>query len=322
MRRSTAVALVLSLIAVVLVSIGTLRRADGDSEYDPAPLVASPIAASLSLSRETDVFVGATILAKVATARPGQMNRVDLYDTGRLVDSTLVPAGTASVTLSWVVLAPGPHLLEALVTNPQGQRGFTPSKGVVAFKAEGPSRGEPQVTIRPSETVGSLRTRIQGSDAYVLPPDAPFFAAPAGAPKPAVDGGSGGGAISPPVETTSDGTPADPMAKPAVLTQLPAGLTLASLWQSWGAKKLSALPADLVLPTQPDAPLDPGSLPKDPPPPGPGPATAVPLDIPKSSGSSITPRTPCLPPRPRPNRSAAKLPRPRHPRPPRSSPPR
>lgn len=286
MRRSTVVALVLSLIAVLLVSIGTLRRADADSEYDPAPLVASPIAASLSLSRETDVFVGATILAKVATPRPGQMSRVDLYDTGRLVDSTLVAAGTASVTLSWVVIAPGPHLLEALVTDAQGQQGFTPSKGVVAFKTEGPTRGEPQVTVRPGETVGSLRTRIQGSDAYVLPPGAPFFSAPTGGPKPAV---GTGGTITPPVDTTSDGTPADPMAKPASLTQLPAGLTLATQWQGWGAKKLSALPADLVLPTQPDAPLDPGSLPKDPPPPGPGPATAVPLDIPKSSGSSITP---------------------------------
>ncbi|MEI2825082.1 MAG: hypothetical protein V9F04_00795 [Dermatophilaceae bacterium] len=285
MRRSTVVALVLSLIAVVLVSIGTLKRA-GDSDYDPAPLVASPIAASLSLSREADVFVGATIFAKVTAARPGQLNRVDLYDTGRLVDSSLVAPGTASVTLSWVVLAPGPHLLEALVTDAQGQQGFTPSKGVVAFKPEGPARGEPQVALRPGETVGSLRTRIQGTDAYVLPPDAAFFSAPTGGPKPAV---GSGGTITPAVETTSDGTPADPMAKPAVFTQLPAGLTLAAQWQSWGAKKLSELPADLVLPPQPDAPLDKDSLPADPPPPGPGPAAAIPLDIPKNSGSSITP---------------------------------
>ncbi|HOF63114.1 MAG TPA: hypothetical protein PLL54_02325 [Dermatophilaceae bacterium] len=155
MRRSTVVALVLSLIAVLLVSIGTLRRADADSEYEPAPLVASPIAASLSLSRETDVFVGATILAKVATARPGQMSRVDLYDTGRLVDSTLVAAGTASVTLSWVVIAPGPHLLEALVTDAQGQQGFTPSKGVVAFKTEGPTRGEPRSPSGPGKPSGA-----------------------------------------------------------------------------------------------------------------------------------------------------------------------
>lgn len=100
MRRSTVVALVLSLIAVLLVSIGSLRRADADSEYEPAPLVASPdCRQSVPVPRDRRLR-GATILAKVATARPGQMSRVDLYDTGRLVDSTLVAAGTASVTLS------------------------------------------------------------------------------------------------------------------------------------------------------------------------------------------------------------------------------